>query len=425
MLRRLSSAHVRTRFLVLVATRWVSTGLVIPVGVLLMLSRGLTIGEVGAVTAAQGVVAFVLELPTGGLADSWGRRRILLVASVFAVASYAVMVVATSMLAFAAAWALQGVFRALESGPLEAWYVDAAQAADPDCEIEVTMARRGVVIGLAIGTGTLISSGLVAIGSATPWNPLVVPILVAVVVCGVETVLIARLMRESDGFERRAFGPTLRLVPAVAAHALRAVKSRSTLVTLVTIEALWGFGMPTFELFTPAKLGQVLDSTAGAAQILGPTQTVGWVASAAGAALVPVVGARLGLGRAGALMLGCQAVFIVGIGSATGVVGVVVAFVLTMTTHGGANSVHAGLLHRAVDGPDLRASVVSVNSLCGLTGGTVGGIALAALADATTLTIATLVGAMVIGGAASLYIIGGHAVGESESVHSYSATDAH
>jgi len=69
--------------------------------------------------------------------------------------------------------------------------------------------------------------------------------------------------------------------------------------------------------------------------------------------------------------------------------------------------------------------VVSVNSLSGLTGGTVGGIVLAAIADAGTLMIATLVGAMVIGAAASLYVLGGRASDESKSVQSYSATDAH
>ncbi|MGA9277292.1 hypothetical protein [Ilumatobacter sp.] len=202
--------------------------------------------------------------------------------------------------------------------------------------------------------------------------------------------------------------------------------STRPLLALVTIEALWGFGMPAFELLTPAKLDQVLGSTTRAAQVLGPTQTIGWLASAAGAALVPLICARIGLAGAGAAMLGCQAVFILGIGLVAGGTGVLVAFVLTMTAHGGANSVHSGLLHRAVDGPGMRVSVVSVNSLCGLTGGTLGGLALAALADVHSLLIAILVGAAAIGAAAPLYLIStspDSAHGRRTPTHSYSATD--
>jgi len=58
--------------------RWLAVGLVIPIQVLLPLSRGLTLGQVGLVFSAQGFVVLFLELPTGGLTDSWGRRPVLL-----------------------------------------------------------------------------------------------------------------------------------------------------------------------------------------------------------------------------------------------------------------------------------------------------------------------------------------------------------
>lgn len=398
----LSSSEARRRFLVLVALRWLSTGLVIPVSVLLMLSRGLSLGEVGVATAMQGVVAFVLELPTGGLADSLGRRRVLLAAAVFAAASYTVMVVATSVLAFGVAWALQGVFRALESGPLESWYVDTAQADDPDCDIESTMAWRGTVLGVAIGTGTLMSSGLIEVGSATPFDPLTVPIIVAIALVGVEMLLIARLLCELPNFARHDLRSTLRQVPRVVRNAVSVVRSTSALGVLVTVEVLWGFGIPAFELLTPARLEQLVGSTDRAAQALGPTQAAAWLGSAAGAAIVPWIGSRIGLPRTGAMMLATQALFVAGIALVSGPAGLVIAFVLTVTVHGGANAAHSGLLHRAVVGPDHRASVVSVNSLCGLIGGTVGTITLATLGDASNLSVAILTGATAIAASAVL-----------------------
>ena len=58
--------------------RWLPVGLLIPVMILLGLDRGLTLSQLGLVAAAQGFVVFGLELPTGGLADAIGRRRVLL-----------------------------------------------------------------------------------------------------------------------------------------------------------------------------------------------------------------------------------------------------------------------------------------------------------------------------------------------------------
>jgi hypothetical protein len=55
------------RYLLLTALRWLPVGLLMPVFVLVPLSRGLTLTEIGLVFAAQGLVVFALELPTGGL----------------------------------------------------------------------------------------------------------------------------------------------------------------------------------------------------------------------------------------------------------------------------------------------------------------------------------------------------------------------
>lgn len=57
------------RFLILLALRWIPTGLIIPVVALLPLERGLGLGELGTAMAAQGVAVLLLEIPSGALAD--------------------------------------------------------------------------------------------------------------------------------------------------------------------------------------------------------------------------------------------------------------------------------------------------------------------------------------------------------------------
>jgi len=120
----LTAEAVRRRYLTLVAMRWLPTGLLIPVSILLPAERGLSLSEIGLAAAGQGLFVLFLELPTGGLADSLGRKRVLISSSLVGMASVVIYLAADSFGAFFVAFALQGVFRALDSGPLEAWDVD-------------------------------------------------------------------------------------------------------------------------------------------------------------------------------------------------------------------------------------------------------------------------------------------------------------
>ena len=78
---------VRGRFLLLLGLRWLATGLLMPVALLLPLERGLTIAEIGIAMAAQGIVVIVMEVPSGALADSWGRRPVFIASGVAAIAA--------------------------------------------------------------------------------------------------------------------------------------------------------------------------------------------------------------------------------------------------------------------------------------------------------------------------------------------------
>ena len=100
-----------------------------------------------------------LELPSGGLADALGRKPVLLLASAFSMAATGVLLVADTVALLAVACALQGIFRALDSGPLQAWFIDASLEADPGVDIPRALAHSDVVICSAIGLGALLGGG--------------------------------------------------------------------------------------------------------------------------------------------------------------------------------------------------------------------------------------------------------------------------
>jgi MFS family permease len=218
----LDARSARRRYLTLVALRWLPTGLLIPVTVLLALSRGLSLTEIGLVFSIQGLVVLALELPTGGLTDTLGRRPVLILASLVGLVSLGLLYVADSVLLFAASTALQGVFRALDSGPLEAWYVDATLAAEPGAEIEHGLSAGSTVLSLAIACGALLSGGLVALDPFDAIPTLALPLLVALALGVVNVLAITWLMTETP----RARGPR-----AVASGGLGRIRCRPCLPT--------------------------------------------------------------------------------------------------------------------------------------------------------------------------------------------------
>ncbi|BCJ57268.1 MFS transporter [Micromonospora endophytica] len=400
----LTVRQVRRRYLVLHGLRWLPAGLVIPVSILLMQERGLTLTQIGLAVAAQGVVVLALELPTGGFADALGRKPVLVVATVVGLVSTGLLVVADSFALLAAVWALQGVFRALDSGPLESWYVDTTLATDPDAAYEKGLGQGGMVLGVSIAAGALLSGGLVALGPVGPVSALTVPVVIAAGFQGISLVALLTLLVE----QRPVTGPgalraSMRTVPRLVGAALGLLRRSRVLLALVAVELSWGFGMVTFEALLPIRLAEVLGDADRAGALLGPGSTVAWLASAGGAALTPLLGRWLGAAPAAAALRIMQGITVVGMALFAGPAGMLVAFFACHAVHGASNPLHMGLLHRQVDGL-YRTSVISVNSMVALPAAALGGVLLGHLGDRAGVSTAMLVGAVVLALAAPLYL---------------------
>lgn len=261
----LTAAAAQRRLLLLSTTRWFPIGLTIGITVLLMLERGLTLSQIGFVFAAQGFVVLALELPTGGLADAVGRRPVLVVAGVISVVSTVLFLSSTTFWAIALAWALQGVFRALDSGPLEAWYVDTAQADDPAVPVEQALSRAATLVGLGIALGALASGGLVAWAPLPGVSPLVLSYLLAVGCLVGHLVLTTILVREvrppADGSRRRRLGRSLRQVPGTVRDGVRLLGTAPVLRALVLVEVFWSVGMIGFETLMPIRVAELVGGT--------------------------------------------------------------------------------------------------------------------------------------------------------------------
>ncbi len=400
----LTAKAAMRRYLILTALRWLPPGLLFPVFIMLPLSRGLSLSELGLAAAMQGLVVFALELPTGGLADSLGRRPVLVLSTVVSIVSIGLFLVAQTFTAFAIAFALQGVYRALDSGPLDAWYVDTARAADPDAPIGKGMSAHGTVLGVAIAAGSLASGGLVALHPIPAIDPLVGPVIVALAVQVVGLFMILLLMTEqrSEGGIRGVMRSVV-AVPSTIAAGVGLLRRSRVLLALVGVELFWGFGMVSFESLMPVRLAEVVGGNEAAAAVTGPVVAVAWIASAGGSAVTPLLTRWIGVAPTAALMRVLQGITVAGMGFFAGLGGIIAAYIACNTVHGTSNAVHMTLLHRQAE-DRVRATVVSLNSWISQPASALGVIVMTAFAQATSVSMAMYVGAIVLAAAAPLYL---------------------
>lgn len=400
----LDAEVIRRRFLVLLAMRWLPAGFLGPIIMLIPISRGLSLAELGLAFSLTGLTVFILELPTGGLADSLGRRPVLILSSILSLTSVAVLVIADTVALFAVCAILQGISRALDSGPLEAWYVDAVHETDPGYAIERGLGSGMAVMSVAMAVGALTSGALIALHPVPSIAPLDLPIFVSLALGVVYLVALLALMtehREVRGMA--AVTASVRAVPRTMAGGLRLLRTSRVLLAIVLVEVFWSLGMIAFESLFPIRLAEVVGGTDQAGALMGPVSSAAWFASAAGAAGILLVSRRLGVALTAVALRVLQGGTVVAMGILAGPIGLVSALLACYVIHGASNPMHSTLLHRQVDAAH-RTTVVSINSMAAFLTFSVGLIVLTALADSTSLSIAFVAAGVACAAGALLYI---------------------
>ena len=388
----LSPAQARRVFYLLTLTRWFPVGLVVGIFILLATSRGLSTTQALTASAVSGVVCFALELPTSGFADALGRRPVYVVAAVVNVITGFCYLFAHSFWAFATAAALMGVFRALDSGPLEAWFVDTVHESEPGKDVDQELARAGSLLGAAIAAGAVLSGLLIWWHPVRAQPALDLAVWVFALANVAHLVAVLVLLRETprhdtEATRRANLSRSVRQAPRVVGSGVKLLARNRILLALICAEVCWSVGMIGFESLLPLRLEEVLDSTQRAGALVGPVAAAGWAVFALGSALAGRLSRRIGIARAAMIGRVLNGVGGVIMGLALGPVGLVAAYLFTYSMHGMNGAPHSALLHREA-AADNRATVLSMNSMMALLAFAVAGPLVGRLSEVTSLRVA-------------------------------------
>ncbi|CAN7163388.1 MFS transporter [Knoellia sp. LjRoot47] len=393
----LSPTAARRVFYLLSTTRWLPVGFVVGIFALVARERGLSVEQITLYMTAQGIMVFLLELPTSGFADVLGRKPVLLAAGVINIVAGFAYLFAQSFWTFALAAGLMGVYRALDSGPLEAWYVDTVHERQPGADVHGAMSIQGVLVGVGMGGGALVSGALVAWHPFKESSALLLPIQVFVALCVVHLVATLALLRESPRGEGRLgarLGSSVRETPGVIRDGLLLLRTNTVLRNLVLVELFWVVGMMAYETLMPLRLAELLGSEARAGVWMGPAAAGGWALFSFGSWLGGRLADRLGLVRAAIVGRVVNGLGVVAMGLTLGPAALLVAYLFTYTMHGAASPAYTGLLHREASSRN-RATILSMSSLVMQAGGALTGPLLGVLAARTSIGTAMVVAGVV------------------------------
>jgi MFS family permease len=365
------------RFVLLRALRWLPVGLVLPFLVITPESRGLSLSQIGAVFAVHSGVAIALEVPSGVLADTIGRRRVLLAGAMLTAASLTIFAAADAVLTFMASVALLAAGRALISGSLEAWYVDSLRILDPAAPLSHGLSRGTAAEGIAMALGALTGGALVTVsgyGLAA-----IAGAVAALGYLGAVAALVGEPRHAPHATPTRAAvaGRAREVFRTARAEAAGSVTVRVVIFTGVAL----GMSFTAVELLWQPRLGDLLGHAQAHGLAFGALAAASMLAVALGAGVSTTVNRRIGLRLGYLLALAFAAVCIAILGAPGSPVAFAAVYLFAYLGLGIADPMHFELLNDAV-GPTARATLISAESLAAQGGALCANIGVGTLASA-------------------------------------------
>ncbi len=383
------SQIIRT-YLILTGLYTLAASLIWGINTLFLLDAGLTLGQVFLVNSIFTGAMALFEIPTGVLADLYGRRASFLTSiGILLLGTLGYVRVAqmpANFWPFAAMSVILGLGYTFYSGAMEAWLVDALKHSGYRDELDPVFARSAMVSGAGMLAGSLAGGALATFDLAYPF-------LVRAGLLAAVFAIALRLMHDL-GFTARPGSPTdwPRQMGEIARMSVRygwRIRPVRLLILVSLVQSFfmaWGFY--AWQPYFLDLLGRDLPWVAGAISALISLATM------AGNWLVD--GYLQRIGRRTTLLLGAaviQTAAIVGMGLAGSFWLAVSLYLVAMGMTGILGPVRQGYLHQLIPS-EQRATVISFESLIGSGGSMVGQNGLAWVAGRQSLAAGYVAGGL-------------------------------
>ncbi len=349
------------------ATRFLTSfafGTILPVYVLYFRHYRIDLFQIALLAAVFEASILLFEIPTGVVADVFGRRISIVLSAVLSVLSGAVFVFFPFLAGFIAAEIVGGLGETLRSGALEAWLVDSLKHEGREAEQKHAFAQGTRFKSAGNLCGLILGGYVASLDMRLVWVPF------TVVFLGLCLFLILVMREDYRPAGSTGGKTTVRLFETVR-QSMRVLRSQTLILALVLLALFSEFSFEAISQFWQVHFDEGLSI---------PTGYFGWILAAASVLTILFVGkvTRLSLrfkGEVSALII-LESFFFLSllfIALTTSPLLAVILFVLLQTFVSFAEPIFLDVYNRHIPS-EQRATLLSFRSLVGS-----GGEVLAAL----------------------------------------------
>ncbi|SDX75704.1 MFS transporter [Paenibacillus sp. CF384] len=388
---------------------WFIIGLILPVSSLFMLDKGLNLQEIGLIFAVSSAAVLLLELPTGGLSDALGRKRVYLISLLFMLGAVLLVMVSWNLITLMIGYILFGIARALSSGSIDAWFVDEYNRLEPEGDLSSKLAKAGIFIPLAMGISALAGGWLPdLLGPLTSdfgagiysinFIAMAVMILVQFLLTAklvVEQIHESRTMSMLSGF---------RQLPQLVTDSVQYGFKQIAVFLLLLTSLAWGFAFSGLETYWQPQVKNMLGPDSANWQF--GLLTAGYFLSASAGSLLFTPLSKLMRMPVTVLLFGFRSalgiLFLI-LAAQHGVAGFTVFYFILFMSNGIAGSPDMALFNQQLN-ENNRSTMQSLNSLFLQLGGMIGSFVHGFIAQYASISITWCVAGGVLIASAFLYL---------------------
>lgn len=132
------------------------TGILAPVLSLILLDKGATISNLSIILGLYALTVIVLELPTGVIADVYGRKKSFCLSIIISILSIVTILFSNGFIFLCIAMVFYGLSRALSSGSFEAMFIDYYIDTYGKDKLHNVSTKLSVLDALGLSAGSLI-----------------------------------------------------------------------------------------------------------------------------------------------------------------------------------------------------------------------------------------------------------------------------
>jgi len=388
---------------------WFIVGLLIPVMALLQLEKGLDLFQIGITIAVYSGTVILLELPTGGLADAIGRKRVYLISLVMSFLSGLVILVAWNFYTMAVGTFFMGVARALSSGSMDAWFVDEFNKIEPAGNLQEALAKVGTFIPAGLGVGSLVGGFLpMSFGKITSQVPgfgvysanlITINTLVIVQFLLTSILVVEHLHPDRSADVWSGF----KLLPEVISTSMQyGIKDRVILMLLLSALA-WGLGLSGLENLWQPRVKDILGSDSQT-WIFGLLSTGYFLAGSLGYILITPI-CKLFNNNYPQVLFGTRLLmgtFFFLLALQGSLAGFAIFYLTLFIFNGMSNPPHAALFNAQIP-EEKRSTLLSFESFFLQIGGLFGSLLMGYISNTISIPIAWFVGSGILGVSSLVY----------------------